>query len=69
MIVRDEIRAARLTLPTLARMTGGRINLSFLKQLSRGAKEANPAHRAALAAALRAHSTTLAALADQLDAS
>ena len=67
MNVRDVIQKARLDLPTLARMTGGRIRLPFLKQLSRGAKDANPEHRTALARAFRRHAATLAALADRLD--
>lgn len=67
MNVRDTIRKARLDLPTLAELTGGHIRLPFLKQLSRGAKEANDEHRAALAAALRKHSRTLDTLADSLD--
>lgn len=67
MNIRDVIHDARLDLPTLARLTGGRIRLPFLKQLSRGAKEANAEHREAIADAFRAHSAELARLADQLE--
>lgn len=67
MNVSKVMHDARLDLPTLARLTSGRIRLPFLKQLSRGAKEANEEHRTVLADAYRRHAADLAALADQLD--
>lgn len=69
MNVRDAIHAARLDLPVLALLTDGRIRLPFLKQLSRGAKEANEEHRKALADAFRRHAADLARLASDLDPS
>lgn len=62
----DELlEQTRIPLPKLAELSG--VSAGYLKQLSAGNYEAGPDTRAKLAAALRAHSETLSALADQLD--
>jgi len=65
MKITEILAGARLTLPILARKAG--VKLGYLKQLSAGNAEAGPDTRRKLADALRAHSATLASLADQVD--
>ncbi len=67
MIERDAVKAILVNAPELARMSG--LSIHTIRSILAGRRGGHPETRAKLAAALRAHSTTLAALADQLDAS
>lgn len=59
------LHEAMLNAPTLARMSG--VPLDTVRNALNGKRRPRPATRAKLAAALRAHSATLATLADALD--
>lgn len=65
MRVNTILKQSRLNLPILAKLA--QVDLGYLKQLSAGNSAAGPDTREKLAKALRAHSETLATLADALE--
>jgi len=62
---RDLFRDANLPLPKLAELAG--VNVNTLRSMSVGRTRPRPSTRRKLAAALRAHSATLEALARSLE--